>query len=617
MPVPSIATPERTLLARDKVWRAGTGCFIAAVAIATFVFASPAAAQISPPLPGSVPGSVDPGRLQERLQPAPGPATTPQLVSPEIPENVAPNEAEKTKLELRKIVVDDASVYTQADFAPLYEALLGKTVSLLDIYRVADAVTTKYRSDGYILSRAVVPAQRITEGEVHIRAVEGFVQNVTFEGKATPAMIAYGEIAKRSRPLRASDLERCLLLVNDLPGIVGRGILAPSPGVTGASDLTIVIDKSLVSSVVSLDNRGTAFIGPSQLFVEGALNEVSGLSDRLGIRLITTPIDSSELRYVELNYAVPLGGSGATISVSGSWNRALPGASLRSDVLTTEAEGQSFLARVSYPLVRSRARNLIIDASFTARNSRVDQVALPSRTRLVSSYVDQIRKFHLGVSYDTLDGWQGRDFIRLEVVQGLPWFGASGNNRLTGSSRPGGLSTFTKGTIDASRLQNLDAITTGLGLLTAVSGGGSFGQTLLAAEQFGVGGPQYGRGYDPAELTGDYGVSGKAELQYTFQPNLRAVPGLGYLTRGADNPYFQLYDFFDAGVVWDQNPGLLNQPDRARSLVSTGIGLRAYFGDRFQASVEINKALTRRVAAFLDRADPKPFRIYFSLVAKH
>ena len=188
--------------------------------------------------------------------------------------------------------------------------------------------------------------------------------------------------------------------------------------------------------------------------------------------------------------------------------------------------------------------------------------------------------------------------------------GASPNGRLTDASRPGGLTTFTKVVIDASRLQDLEVITPGLSLVTAISGGWSFGQGLLATAQFGVGGAQYGRGYDPAELTGDYGLSGKTELQYTFRPNI------GSFAEGASIRYIQLYNFLDFGVVWDQNPGLLAEPQHTRSLVSAGAGIRLDVGDTFLANAEVSKALTRPVAAYISRRDTKPFRFYFSVAAR-
>lgn len=49
----------------------------------------------------------------------------------------------------------------------------------------------------------------------------------------------------------------------------------------------------------------------------------------------------------------------------------------------------------------------------------------------------------------------------------------------------------------------------GLNPYLAATAQTSFGQSLLSPKQFGVGGSQFGRGYDPSEITGDSGVAGK------------------------------------------------------------------------------------------------------------
>ena len=105
-------------------------------------------------------------------------------------------------------------------------------------------------------------------------------------------------------------------------------------------------------------------------------------------------------------------------------------------------------------------------------------------------------------------------------------------------------------------------------------------------------------------------------MQYSFRPNFAAIPGLRYLIADVGASYLQVYNFFDYGQVWDQNSALLGQSNRDRSLASTGVGLRVNLSSRLQAGAEVSKALTRRVAAFADRADPKPFRFYFSVAAR-
>ena len=552
-----------------------------------------------------LPGSVEPGRLRERIQPPPGPAPTPEIIAPEIPEAVPPSEAAKIQFVLRRVVIDGMTVYTPDQLRPLYAELVGKTVSLLDVYHLADTITVKYRSDGYVLSRAVVPAQRIIDGVVQIRVVEGFVNRTIIEGKDDPAIRAYAEQITRSRPLKAADMERYLLLINDLPGVRARGVLSPATGVLGGSDLTIVVERQPVSATTSLDNRGSKFVGPLELFAEGQVNNGLGFSDSTLLRYLTVPGHAAELRYLEFGETVPLGSEGTKFSFSASRSDSEPASTLHTDILDTETKALTLFAKLNHPIVRSRTENLFIDTTLIYRNSTVDQFSLPSETRLTSSYDDRIRAIRAGISYDVEDGWEGRDFARFELSQGLPVFRASESGRLANTSRPGGLSHFTKATLDASRQQNLDSVTPGLGFLTGLSAEWSFNKPLLASEQFGVGGATFGRAYDPSEITGDYGVAVRAELEYGMDT---VALGLGEQTR------LQPYSFYDFGLVRDVNPVVLNEAERQRSIASAGFGVRFGWANHFATDLQVAKPLTRVVGAYSDSSDPNPWRAFFALV---
>ncbi|MGQ9369043.1 ShlB/FhaC/HecB family hemolysin secretion/activation protein [Azospirillum sp. ST 5-10] len=576
---------------------------------AAWLLACLAAAGASPP--GAVsaqqrlPGSVEPGRLPERLPPRPEPPPPPAIVAPPIPESVPPAQARQITFRLQEVVVDGATVYADGELAALYADTIGKVVSLAVVYRIADTITARYRSDGYILSRAVVPAQRIADGIVHIRVVEGFVDSVTVQGKDDPTIRAYAEPIARSRPLTAGVLERALLLINDLPGVRARAVLTPAAGVLGGSDLAIITSHTPVDAALDVDNRGSEFVGRLQLFARAALNDVSGRSDRIEARIVTTPLEGNELRYLDGSYTLPVGAAGTRVSLFFSANESRPGGSLNTDVLRTETRGTAVTARVSHPLVRSRRETLTVDASFEVRNALVDQYALPSRTRLVSSYEDRIRAIRAGVSYDLTDAWNGTNLVRVELSRGLPILGASDDGADIDTSRPGGRTAFTKLTVDAFRLQELDGLADGLRLLAAASAGWAFGDQLLASEQFGVGGSPFGRGYDPSELTGDYGAAAKIELQYDFR--IGAGPGW---------PSLQAYGFYDFGVVADEDPEALNQSDGTRSLASAGLGIRSRITDWLHANLELAKPLTRGVSANADSSDAKAARLYFGLSAR-
>jgi hemolysin activation/secretion protein len=93
---------------------------------------------------------------------------------------------------------------------------------------------------------------------------------------------------------------------------------------------------------------------------------------------------------------------------------------------------------------------------------------------------------------------------------------------------------------------------------------------LLAVAEIGLGGPAFGRAYDYAERTGDYGIMGSVELRADAG---RVVPGI------VDR--LQVYGFGDAGTVGNRRDG-----PGGGSLGSAGAGLRGGAG-RVDAMVEV------------------------------
>jgi len=553
----------------------------------------------------TIPGSVDPGRVPQQFNPIPGPAPTPEVISPQVPGEAPPTDLNGIRFTLQRLVVDGSTVYSEAQLNPIYREWVGREVSLADIFRIAEKITEKYRADGYPLCLAVLKAQRISGGEVHISIVEGFIDRVLIKGNKTPAIQAYADRLVQSRPLRDHDLQRYLLLLNDLAGTQARAVLAASPDVNGASDLTILIESRGVDFTASVDNRGSRYVGPVQLIVEAALNDQSGLSDRLSYRYVTTPFAPTEMRLLELGYALPLGSDGVKLELTVDGNQSMPGSGLQASNLQTKGSGVSAGAKLAYAFLRSQRANLLADISFDSRKASFDQFSLPSMTRMRTSYEDRVRSLRAGLSYDAQDAWYGTDFIRLALSRGLPILDATPQGSLSNTSRPGGRSVFTRGSIDASRIHNLNGVEPGLDLLTAVSLEWSFGQRLLASEQFGVGGSQYGRGYDPSELTGDFGAAAKMELQYEVPVSAAGKPHA-----------LQTHVFYDFGFVGDHSLGGAIPVSPNRSLASTGAGLQLTVSSTLVTNFELTKPLTRPVAAYAQRSQAKPLRAFIGLVAR-
>ncbi len=184
--------------------------------------AVPAGTTLADSPEGRILPRVESGQIERHLQ---APAT------PQIPRNgpvfkgdirVPPGEAGELSLVLESVAVEGSTVYPAEDLASLWEGRLGRKIALAEVFGIVDAITARYRNDGYILSRAILPPQTIEDGAVKIRIVEGYIDDVRFEGEVRgdrALLDAYAAKIKGSRPLSIAHLERYLLLIDDLPGL--------------------------------------------------------------------------------------------------------------------------------------------------------------------------------------------------------------------------------------------------------------------------------------------------------------------------------------------------------------------------------------------------------------
>jgi hemolysin activation/secretion protein len=540
------------------------------------LFASVAQAQ--------VPGPADPGRVEDRFKPPPTPQSAPPITVPGPEVVVPPDQASLTRFNLAGVVVEGATVYQPADFEPLYRSMLGKEVSLLDIYNLRDAITAKYRADGYILSQAIIPPQEITGGIVRIQIVEGYIGDVKIEGEVRDRRGLIPQIARRvmdSRPLRLADLERSVLLISDLPGIEVNTVLRPSPDKPGAADLIVIVKRQALGGSFTADNRGSVAIGPEQFSLGLEANSILGLNEQTAVQFATAA-QTDELRYVFVRHDEILNADGVRLSLTGSVSRSRPGGALAP--LDPLGRGETWGVRISAPFIRSRSETLIVGVELSYLNSSTDLLG-------VRFSEDRVRFIAIDASYDFADTALGDarpavTLIRSEFSHGLDILDSTQTGS-PGLSRANGVSDFTKLNFEAFRVQS---ITPRVSL--AISAAGQISSdALLSSQQFGLGGARFGRGYEPSELTGDQGASLGLEARYSPPSRWRIVT----------SPQF--YSFYETGMVWLKSP-LIGEPGR-QSLASAGVGFRFSIGRKFTAEFELAKPLTRAIASRGDK-DVRP-----------
>ncbi|MCB1581154.1 MAG: ShlB/FhaC/HecB family hemolysin secretion/activation protein [Rhodospirillales bacterium] len=531
-------------------------------------------------------GQANPGRVQEQILDgdqlfAPGPKIhVKDLVLQNMPAN-----ADKIRFKLSQIEFEGVGVYDKADIQPLYASKLGTTVTLADVYAIATAMTNKYRNDGYILTQVIVPPQTIDGGRVKLRAVEGFVDKIAVTGddqnSALKTIRAYARRVQSNGALNVEDLEKFLLLINDLPGVEARSILSPSKTTTGASDLRIIVERDPYDAFLGVDNYGSRYLGPIQFTAAGSVNSYFGNNERISSQLVAAP-HNSELYFVSLGYDQPIGTYGTKIKTLYSHSNTEPGYDL--DQFDVRGKSDFASVQVEHPFMRTRERSFYGSVGIDFRD-------VQSRNDLEPTREDRIRTLRVGGRYEFLDNLftAGVNALSLTFSQGLNILGASSEGDIR-VSRPAADPTFFKMNVEAQRLQRL---TSDVNMLFAARAQMA-NDALLSSEEFGVGGINSGRGYDPSEIVGEDGVSGSLEVQWNRQSPWTYVED------------YQLFGFYDIGKVWNDDATI---SDDDESLASVGFGVRADLVSDMKAALSVAFPLTRDVQTQSDD-DPK---VYFSL----
>lgn len=530
--------------------------------------------------------SADPAQIERRIE-----ETKPDIrrAEPEIGVPEAPSAAPRAPSDkeehfiLAAVVVDGATVFDPALFAPFYEDLLAREVTLADVETILAKITGMYRDAGYILSRAVAPPQDLVAGVLHIEVIEGYIDQVDYKGVENKRALLepYAARIKAERPLRISTLERYVLLINDISGIGIDPKLRPVQEDEGRYALVLDVGYKGADALAFLNNRGTPSAGRLQGWTSVGFNSVFGLAERIQFGFFTTPNQPEELLYFEGSYTQPIGSDGIHVSAVASVSDLDSG----SELDATEVESGATRVQLSawYPIVRRSKRSLWLTGMLHYQDFRET-----SFDRTITA--DRLRVARLRLNY-----WQshhnGSTNVSLEASQGLNVLDATEQNS-TNLSRADGRSDFTKANLFVGRTQGL---TDNIGLQFNASAQWS-AQPLLSSEEFALGGTGFGRAYDFSEVTGDLGAAASVELRYG--KNL----GKPWLNA------YQVYAFYDIGSVWNTVSGV---GEFRESISSTGAGARLTLNSTFRLALEAAKPLTR----FVNTRDSTAMRYFFNLTA--
>jgi hemolysin activation/secretion protein len=527
----------------------------------------------------------------ERALPEAQPRAVPPLLPTPAPG--APEVPAGPPVTIQAVEIQGATAYKPGELEPYYRDIVGKSVPLSQISGVLQQIQAKYRNDGYVLTVVRGTVEPVDgRSTLRVRVVEGFISDVKIDGDIGPAgVLVYNFLNKLTsiRPVNIADIERALLLAQDVPGVSVRAVLRPGTGEAGAVELVGQVGRKPFGGFVQYDNRAAPFAGPHELLVGAQANSFTSAGERTEVILYDTPFNEQQI-FGQAGIEGFVGSSGLKLRAYGGYGPSEPGGPLgqvgfRSRLLIAGASA-------AYPIIRTRPVTLNVTLAFDISRAEISQADLASGARQRSS-LDELRIVRLGETLDFQDqtfgtGLVSANTVALTLHQGLSGLGAS-----TSGDRPGTKVDFFKVTGELTRVQNLFGFNGGLVALKLSGGGQYSGDILPSNEKYFLGGTKFGRGYFSGEITGDRAVGATAELQLNTSTDWPVRLGL------------QPYLFYDAGWAWN-----LAQGDLDEHVKSAGVGVRISFTQQLSVELEGVRRLTRRPTG----ADVSPLSPYAGFV---
>ncbi|PKN18676.1 MAG: ShlB/FhaC/HecB family hemolysin secretion/activation protein [Deltaproteobacteria bacterium HGW-Deltaproteobacteria-6] len=419
------------------------------------------------------------------------------------------------------------SIATETELQALVKDSVGKELSFPDLQNLVVGITSYLREKkGYLLARAYLPRQDLTEGVIEIAIVAGRLDDSTDIRMKGPARIKVSklrEMVEKAVPpgkaIQTRDIERAILLMNDLSGIKAQASLEPgsAPGTT-----RVVVNASegpLLSGMLSGDNYGDRYTGTWRGTGTALVNDPFGWGDQLALAL-TGAENQFQGRF---SYALPLGSDGFNWSFGYTNLSYKLGGDLRNLNYTGSAD--TFSTGISYPLLRSRSASIWSGLGFEYL-FLTDKM---SGDKIKDRKIPVGNGFISGTFYDQLGGG-GMTSVNVTLYGGHLDLSSVTAAQVQDAAGPKAEGGFFKGTYGLARLQQITQ-----SLYAFVSARGQVaGGNLDSSQKFILGGPTGIRAYPVGEAAGDEGHAFTAEMRYDlpFTPAWAATQLVGFLDTG-------------------------------------------------------------------------------------
>lgn len=451
------------------------------------------------------------------------------------------------RLNVKRFAVTESNILSEQEIRTIVGPLEGRRVSLQEIFDAVEAINALYKEKGFIAAKAILPPQKVKQGVVRIRLIEGRIERITIENNLSTdgAFITERLDSKPGELVEISQLEKDLFYFNTINDIQLRAVLKPGE-IAGTTDYVIqAIEPERYDAYFFLDNAGTQDVGLERLGFNFTDRSLTGERDSLLLGAYVA--EGTRSAYLAYNRPVSRKGTRLSFSVDYSDIDIVSGPL---EPLNVTGDSYNVGLFVSHPLIVNRDMLLNGFGGFNIKRSTTDFDG-------VTLFDTRVRTFSLGVdaqSFDVDGSWYTRHFISAGLDE---WGNTKDFFKYNGEGSwlhifPDNRTLLLRG---RAQLANKDL--------------------LPASEQFQIGGMSTVRGYREGLLIGDDGYFISAEYNFPLTPDVDGSRGNPFTER------WRGFVFFDHGGAFPfkGNDEGINSDD---FLASIGFGFSINLGKKLR-----------------------------------
>ncbi|QHH92852.1 ShlB/FhaC/HecB family hemolysin secretion/activation protein [Acinetobacter gyllenbergii] len=487
---------------------------------------------------------------------------------------------DQTPIWVTKVQIEGNQQIATAVLHDLVKSLENKNNVLADLQLGAEKITQYYKKQGYFLAKAYLPKQKLENGILVIRVLEGQLGQVLLNNQSKikdTTIKRFADQIPHHQALQQQQSNQTLLLISDLAGVGQIQANLQAGEQIGQTDLVLdILGQPTWLGRIGIDNSGSSYTGIYRLSGYLESNSLLGYGEKLSAQLLGS---NQDLVSGSLNARFPVTGAG--LWVGGGYSRTEYELGEQFKQLDATGTSENYNLNLTYPLIRSQKTNLNLKL-LAEKRKLFDEIAATN-----TETSKQIEASRISFNFSRMDDWGIGDakgginqFELITTIGNLNIQSPSALNIDRLSAKTQG--SFNKYELKLSRQQRLTASS----WLTSELYGQLASKNLDSAEKFSLN-PM--RAYPAAEGLGDQGWGASINFYYQL------------------TPWLNTYLFQDIGKI-QQNKNSYLSDKNTRAIASTGIG----FGGGYQ-DFDYNATLAwRNTSAAKSDKDQQP-RLQFGI----